>query len=59
MTFRVLTSPAQCELCSANPAVLEFDILSALEGSRQQGCCCRTCAHNLLEALTQIKPHSP
>jgi hypothetical protein len=59
MTFRALTSPAQGELGSANRAVLEFDILSAFESSRQRGCCCPTCAHNLLEALAPINPQSP
>jgi hypothetical protein len=59
MTFRALSSQAQCELCAANPAVLEFDILSDRESSRQRDCCCPTCARNLLDALSQIKPQFP
>ena len=41
MTFRPWDGHAQCELCSANPAMLEFDIQCDQENSRQQGFCCR------------------
>jgi len=58
MTFRAFTSEVQirCKLCSANAAVLEFDILSADESSRQQGACCTACAANILGALAGVKP---
>jgi hypothetical protein len=56
MTFRSLDSEAQCNLCSANLAVLEFDILSAQGTSRQQGACCTRCACNLVNALAGVKP---
>ena len=56
MTFRMRSGQAQCELCSLNPAVVDFEILCDPENSRQQGACCETCARNLLNALLQVKP---
>ncbi len=59
MTFQATRSQRQCDLCSMNPAVLEFSILSDQGNSRQQGSCCNLCARNLLDALSKIKPQSP
>jgi protein-arginine kinase activator protein McsA len=56
MTFRSLASQGQCQLCSANPAVLEFEILTDQEHSRQQGSCCERCACNILQALAGVNP---
>jgi hypothetical protein len=58
MTFRARCEESYCELCSARPAVLEFDIRCDQENSRQQGSCCTMCARNLLDALSRIKPTS-
>jgi len=55
MTFRARDGQEQCQLCSAGPAVLKFDIQCNGESSRQQGSCCLDCACNLLDALAQIK----
>jgi hypothetical protein len=59
MTFRALSSQANCELCSVNLAVLQFDILSDEERSRQQGACCTACAFNILAALAGVKQQPP
>lgn len=56
MTFRARRKEVQCELCSAHPAVFEFDIQCDEEKSRQKGSCCTLCARNLLDALAQIRP---
>jgi protein-arginine kinase activator protein McsA len=58
MTFRALNPGSQCELCAANPAVLEFDVLTDQERSRHRGFCCVRCASSILQALAQIKPQS-
>jgi hypothetical protein len=58
MTFRAREGRGQCELCSGNPAVLDFDIQCDQENSRQQGGCCPTCARHLLDALAKIKPQA-
>jgi protein-arginine kinase activator protein McsA len=55
MTFRVSEKQSLCNLCSANPAVVDFDITSDPDNSRQQGACCETCARNLLDALLRMK----
>jgi hypothetical protein len=57
--FRALNSQANCDLCSINPAVLQFDVLSDQDRSRQQGACCTGCAFNILAALSKVKPQSP
>jgi hypothetical protein len=54
MIFRARSSAANCDFCSVKPAVLEFDIQCEPEHSRQQGACCATCAHHLLDALAQM-----
>jgi hypothetical protein len=58
MTFRALDSQSHCQLCSVSPAVLEFDILTDQEHSRQQGLCCARCACNVLRALAAVNPQS-
>ena len=58
MTFRALTSQSHCQLCSVSPAVLEFDILTDQEHSRQHGLCCARCACNVLQALAGVHPQS-
>ena len=59
MTFRALDSQTNCQLCSVNLAVLQFDILSDQEKSRQQGACCTTCAFNILASLAGVKKQPP
>jgi hypothetical protein len=59
MTFRAFSSHANCELCSVNLAVLQFEILSDQERSRQHGTCCTECAFNILAALAGVKPQPP
>jgi hypothetical protein len=59
MTFRAPNSQANCELCSVHLAVLQFDILSDQERSRQQGGCCTTSACNILTALAAVKQQRP
>ena len=59
MTFRALNSQTNCQLCSVNLAVLQFDVLSDQERSRQRGACCTTCACNILAALAGVRQQPP
>jgi len=56
MTFTAQVGDVRCELCGVNPATLHFDIRCDPDNSRQQGPCCNSCAHRLLDALAQLKP---
>jgi hypothetical protein len=55
MSFRARDGQMQCELCKSKLAAFDYEILCDREKSKQKGCCCSTCAHNLLEALGQVK----
>ena len=55
MTFKALSGDAPCALCGSVAATLEFDIKCDPDGSRQHGACCKRCAHNLIDALAQVR----
>ncbi|MGB9362265.1 MAG: hypothetical protein WCA99_11705 [Candidatus Sulfotelmatobacter sp.] len=58
MTFLACAGNTPRQLCSVNPAALEFDIRSDSGSSQQHGYCRPLCAHNLLEALSQVTFYS-
>jgi len=58
MVFKARDAQGQCNFCGTNPAAFEIEIRCAEEKSLQQGPCCSTCAHNLLDALARIKPRT-
>jgi hypothetical protein len=56
MTFKARDGPGKCRFCETSPATLELEIRCVQDNSLEQGPCCSTCAHNLLDALARVVP---